>query len=311
MKDVLMEYVMKVDAYAPTPSASTAYIRKVLAVVKPLDSEAETTGTIIECTTKAEVEALTSSKAYKLLEAGMNSIYVLPATSLDIADIITESKKKFFTILIDNAFSASELEELEVGSFAGVIGKSFNSRESAKAFTIQKNNVGFYDLDVNASENMFHAFGKFLSANSFKNQQYIEMPLSSEVNTINQAELLFEDSISFVLSSEEFGNRLALFASNRRAIIAPYVFEELTLKLQSKALQYIALNEPNYTEAEASLLEDSLQTVIDSYIADGLLTSGNITVALTDENFVVKATITVPEPKAMWRIKATMRQGEI
>ena len=311
MKDVLMEYVMKVDAYAPTPSASTAYIRKVLAVVKPLDSEAETTGTIIECTTKAEVEALTSSKAYKLLEAGMNSIYVLPATSLDIADIITESKKKFFTILIDNAFSASELEELEVGSFAGVIGKSFNTRESAKAFTIQKNNVGFYDLDVNASENMFHAFGKLLSANSFKNQQYIEMPLSSEVNTINQAELLFEDSISFVLSSEEFGNRLALFASNRRAIVAPYVFEELTLKLQSKALQYIELNEPNYTEAEASLLEDSLQTVIDGYVEEGLLTSGNITVSLTDENFVVKATITVPEPKAMWRIKATMRQGEI
>lgn len=311
MKDVLMEYVMKVDAYAPTPSASTAYIRKVLAVVKPLDSEAETTGTIIECTTKAEVEALTSSKAYKLLEAGMNSIYVLPATSLDIADIITESKKKFFTILIDNAFSASELEELEVGSFAGVIGKSFNTRESAKAFTIQNNNVGFYDLDVNASENMFHAFGKLLSANSFKNQQYIEMPLTSEVNTINQAELLFEDSISFVLSSEEFGNRLALFASNRRAIVAPYVFEELTLKLQSKALQYIELNEPNYTEAEASLLEDSLQTVIDGYIEEGLLTSGNITVSLTDENFVVKATITVPEPKAMWRIKATMRQGEI
>lgn len=311
MKDVLMEYVMKVDAYAPTPSASTAYIRKVLAVVKPLDGEAVTTGTIVECTTKAEVEALTSSKAYRLLEAGMNSIYVLPASSLDIADIITESKKKFFTILIDNAFDDTELESLEVGNFAGVIGKSFNGRESAKAFTIQKNNVGFYDLDVNASENMFHAFGKFLSANSFKNQQYIEMPLSSEVNTINQAELLFEDSISFVLSSEEFGNRLALFASNRRAIIAPYVFEELTLKLQSKALQYIALNEPNYTEAEASLLEDSLQTVIDSYIADGLLTSGNITVALTDENFVVKATITVPEPKAMWRIKATMRQGEI
>lgn len=311
MKDVLMEYVMKVDAYAPTPSASTAYIRKVLAVVKPLDSEAETTGTIIECTTKAEVEALTSSKAYKLLEAGMNSIYVLPATSLDIADIITESKKKFFTILIDNAFSTSELEELEVGSFAGVIGKSFNTRESAKAFTIQNNNVGFYDLDVNASENMFHAFGKLLSANSFKNQQYIEMPLTSEVNTINQAELLFEDGVSFVLTSEEFGNRLSLFASNRRAIVAPYVFEELTLKLQSKALQYIELNEPNYTEAEASLLEDSLQTVIDGYIEEGLLTSGNITVSLTDENFVVKATITVPEPKAMWRIKATMRQGEI
>lgn len=307
-KDVLMEYVMKVDAYAPTPSASTAYIRKVLVVVQPLDSSALTTNIIAECTTKAEVEALTSSKAYKLLEAGMNSIYVLPATSLDIADIITASKKQFFTILIDGF---SDLTGFDAGDFNGVVGCSFADRASAKAFTVNANNVGFYDLADNASQNMFHAFGKLLSANSFKNQQYIEMPLSSNVNDINNAELLFEDSISFVLSSEEFGNRLALFASNRRAIVAPYVFEELTLKLQSKALQYIELNEPNYTEAEASLLEDSLQTVIDGYIAEGLFTSGNITVSLTDENFVVKATITVPEPKAMWRIKATMRQGEI
>lgn len=311
MKDVLMEYVMKVDAYAPTPSASTAYIRKVLAVVKPLDSEAETTDTIIECTTKAEIEALTGAKAYKLLDAGMPSVYVLPATSLDIDDIIKASNKEFFTILIDSAFSDSELEEFDAGDFKGVVSASFDDRAKAKAFTILKNNVGFYDLAVNAGQNMYYAFGKLLSANSFKNQQYIEMPLASGVNTINQAELIFEDSVSFVLSSKEFGNRLALFASNRRAIIAPYVYEELTLKLQSKALQYIEMNEPNYTEAEASLLEDSLQTVIDGYIEEGILTSGNIVVKLTDENFVVKATITIPEPKAMWRIKATMRQGEI
>lgn len=310
-KDVLLEYVMKVDAYAPTPTASTAYIRKVLAVVKPSNSSASTTNTIVECTEKSEIEALTSAKAYKLLEAGLTSVYVLPATSLDIADILAASNKKFFTILIDGAYTSVELEELDTGDFSGVVGCSFADRATAKTFTAQNNNVGFYDIANNASQNMYHAFGKLLSANSFKNQQYIEMPYTSNIITINQAELMFEDKVSFVLSSEEFGNRLALFASNKRAIVAPYVFEELTLKLQSKATQYISINEPNYTESEASLLEDSLQTVIDSYIEEGLLTSGKIVVELTDEQFVVKATINVPEPKALWRIRATMKQGEI
>lgn len=309
MKDILLEYVMKVDAYAPTPSASTAYIRRVLCLVKPLPEGA--TGTITECTTKAEVEALTNAKAYRLLEAGMPSIFVLPVNDLDIADIIEGSAYKFFTILIDNAFSYEDLNGFDAGSFNGVVGWCGNDRAEVKAWAIAENNVGFYDLSSNNSQNMYHAFGKMLSANSWKNQQYIEMPYSSGVSTINNAELFFADNISFVLTSEEYSNRLALFASNRRAIIAPYVYEELTLKLQSKALQYISLNEPNYNEGEASLLEDSLQGVVDLYVADGIITHGSVNVSLTDEQFVAKAEIAIPEPKALWRIRATMKQGEI
>lgn len=306
MKDTLLEYVMSVDAYAPTPSASTAYIRKVLCVVKPLpDVEA----TISECTEKSQVQALTSSKCWRMLDAGINSIFVLPTDSLNIADILEQTNKKFFTILIDPAFD--DVSDLDYGSFKGVIGWSVENREEAKNFGYRLNNSGWYDLATNEGQNMYWGFAKMLSANSWKNQQYIEMPYSSGISSINQAELMFEDSISFVLTSDEYSNRLALFASNRRAIVAPYVYEELTLKLQSKALQYISLNQPNYTESEASLLEDSLQAVIDGYIEDGILTGGTIIVSLTDEQFVVKANIQIPEPKALWRIKATMKQGEI
>lgn len=306
MKDALLTYVMKVDAYAPTPSASTAYIRKVLCVVKPKSGDG---GTISECTTKAEVQDLTNASCYKLLEAGMSSILVLPTNSLDIADILEATSYKFFTILIDNAFTTTT--GLDVGNFKGVIGWTNNDRTTAKAFGIVGNNVGFYDITDNASENTYFAFGKLLSANDWKNQQYIEMPKTSNITTTAQAELLFDDALSFVLTSEEYGNRLALFASNRRAIIAPYIYEEMTLKLQSKALQYISLNQPNYTQAEASLLEDSLQSVVDGYIQKGIIESGRVDVGLTDENFVVSAEIQIPEPKALWRIKATMQQGEI
>ena len=308
MKDILLNYVMKVDAYAPLPSASSAYIRKVLCVVKP---KGEEVGTITECLEKTQVQALTDANCWKLLEAGMNSIYVLPSNDLRIGDIIDNTDKKFFTILIDGAFSNEETNAMTIGTFNGVIGWTTETQEEAKQWGYGDNNVGFYDLAENGSQNMYWAFGKLLSANNWKNQQYIDMPLSSNVTTINKANLLFEDSVSFVLTSEEYGNRLALFASNRRAIIAPYAYEEATLKLQSKALQYINLNQPSYTEAEASLLEDALQGVLDEFIEDGIFTNANINVRLTNEQFVLDAEAEVSEPKALWRIKATMKQGEI
>ena len=309
MRDTLLEYVMKVDAYAPVPAASAAYIRKALVLVKPLSGGA--TGTITECTDKASVELLTESKCYKMLEAGMSSILVLPTTTLNVADILQATTKKFFTIIIDPAFDNSAVSAYDYGSFSGVSAWCAADKEQAATFSHSKNNVGFYDTAENSGVNMFWAFGKLLSANTWKNQQYIEMPASSGIDTIDKAELMFDESLSFVLSSEEYSNRLALFASNKRAIIAPYVYEEITLKMQSKAVQYISLNEPNYTEGEASLLEDSLQGVINNYINDGIIESGSVVVELTNEQFVVKATIKVAEPRAMWRIRATMQQGDI
>lgn len=309
MKDVLLQYVMKVDAYAPLPSASTAYIRKVLCVVKPLP-EGET-GTITECTEKSEIQALTNANCWKLLEAGMNSIYVLPSNDLKIGDILNETDKKFFTILIDGAFSNEETNSMTVGEFKGVIGWSSETQEQAKQWGYGDNNVGFYDLAENGSQNMYWAFGKLLSANDWRNHQYIEMPFSSKITDIKKANLLFEDKVSFVLTSEEYGNRLALFASNRRAIVAPYAYEEAILELQSKAVQYISLNQPAYNEAEASLLEDSLQGVLDEYKEKGIFTIANIDVEPTNENFIMKAEIEVDEPKALWRIEANMKQGVI
>lgn len=310
MRDVLLEYVMRIDALTPLPAASTAYLRKVLCVVKPAPEVA--TGTITECTTKEGVQALTQSNCFKLLEAGMNSIFVLPVENLNIADIVHDTNKKFFTILIDGAFSAEEMEEFDQGTFEGVIGWTNNDRDQCKAFAQSKNNVGFYDLSENASINMYWAFGKLLGSVSWKNQQYIEMPLSSNIDTINEANLLFEDKISFVLSSEEYGNRLALFASNRKAIVAPYVFEEIQLNLQSKALQYIELNKPAYTEKQASLLEDTLQGMLDEkYIATEIIDSATVEITLENENFVASGDISVAEPKALWRINAVLRQGEI
>lgn len=309
MKDTLLEYIMKVDAVAPLPSVSSAYIRKVLCVVKP---KGETKDVINLCTDNAEVEVLTNAKVGKLIDAGMTSILVLPVDDLTgLKTIIEKSDQEFFTILIDGAFDNSAISSLDVGTFDGVIGWCSDNLENAKSFTEQKNNVGFVDKADNLSQNMYWAFGKLLSSNTWKNQQYIDMPASSGINSIGQAELHFDAKVSFVLNSQEYGNKLALFASNGRAIIAPYAFEELKLKLQSKTAEYISGNQPSYTESEASLLEDALQGVIDGYVEQGTFEEGEIEVSLTNEAFVQNATIIVAEPKALWRLKATMQQGEI
>ena len=310
MKDLLLEYVMKVSAITPTPAASTAYLRRVLCVVKPLaDLAEEKKDVIATCTTTAEVAALTQSKCGTLLDAGMSSIYVLPATTLDLAELMNTTKAQFYTVLIDPAFNESEIGALELGSFAGVAGWANATQTEAAAWAKRNNNVGFCSPVEQGGKNMYFAFGKLLSAATWRNQQYIEMPESDGVINIGQADLFFDDALSFVLTSDEYGNRLGLFASNRRAIIAPYIFEEITIKLQSAALRYISLNQPDYTISEASLLEDTLQDVINAYIDAGTIDSGTIRVEPSDQQFVMNGFIQVAEPKALWRIKAEMKQG--
>lgn len=306
MKDTLLQYVLKVDAVTPTAPASTTYLHRALCVVKGLPEV--TTGVITRCTTKAQITALTTAECWRLLDH-IPEIYVLPADDLNIADILASTSYHFFTILIDGAFDNDEIGDYDYGQFTGVTGWAVANREHASAFAKRNNNVGFYDLASINYANFYYAFGKLLGANSWRNQQYIEMPYGDGINTINLAEGMYDDKISFVLTSEQYGHRLALFASNQRAIIAPYIYEELTIKLQSETLRYISLNQPNYTEAEASLLEDALQSVGDAYVEDGVITEFNASVELSGENFITNATFRVAEPKALWRVKAVMYQG--
>jgi hypothetical protein len=143
------------------------------------------------------------------------------------------------------------------------------------------------------------------------NQQYIEMPFDDGVNQLGQALSLFNDRVSFVMQDDEFGKRLGLFAAGGRAIVAPYILKNLRIDLQSRALQWISQNQPDYTIAEASLLEKTLQKdVIDEkYIARGWITSGSVKISVTaGSNFTALGEIEVPTPKALWRVESEMTE---
>jgi hypothetical protein len=198
---------------------------------------------------------------------------------------------------------------LIVGDFGGVIGVASTDDAYLATQAAIANRAAFHTTSTNKGKNMFYAFGSMLSnALNWRNQQYISMPFADDVNTLGEAEALFDDKINFVISDDEYSNRLALFAAGGKAIVAPYIKRNLQIDMQSKALQYISGNQPAYTKTQAALLEDELQKVINEYIETDWLSDGVVEVDLLEDNFVASGEINISEPKALWRIFAEMRQ---
>lgn len=199
---------------------------------------------------------------------------------------------------------------LSAGSFGGVIGVWSSDLSLLADQAVIEKRCAFYGSSTNKAKNMCFAFGSLLSNSlSWKNQQYITMPFDDEIDTLGEAESLFDDKISFVLNDDEFGKRLALFACGSKAITAPYILKNLEIDIQSAALTYVSANNPDYTLTEAALIEDECQKVInEDYIATKLISSGKIEITLEEDNFVGAGRITVPTPKALWRIAGEMTQ---
>jgi hypothetical protein len=197
---------------------------------------------------------------------------------------------------------------LDLGTFTGVVGLT-STDDSYLATQAAISNRCAFHAGGNGAKNMFYAFGKMLSnALAWRSQQYITMPFSDDVETVGDAEALFDDRVSFVISDDEFGARLGFFACGGKAIVEPYIVKNLQIDMQSEALSYISGNQPAYTKTQAALLEDELQGVIDGYIDDGEIEAGTVAVTLEEDNFVAAGAINISEPKALWRIVGEMRQ---
>lgn len=199
---------------------------------------------------------------------------------------------------------------LSLGSFDGVVGYATADAEVAAEFGTAENRSGWFTSEANGAKNMFYAFGKLLSnLVNWSNQQYISMPANDEVETLGEANSLFDNRVCFVINDSEFGNRLGLFVAGGKAITAPYIAKNLRVDLQSRTLSWIAANQPTYTLTNAALLEQRLQEdVINSrYIATQWIEAGVINVSLLDDNFVATAEIDIAEPKALWRMFGEMR----
>lgn len=196
----------------------------------------------------------------------------------------------------------------DFGAFKGVVGVALQDTTVLAAQAVIGNRCAFKASITNKAKNMFFAFGKVLSNTaSWRNQQYIEMPFSDEIDSLGDANSLFDSKISFVLDDDEFGKRLALLAAGGRAIVAPYILENIRIDMKSGALQWISANQPQFTLKNAVLLETRLQEdVINSYVSRGLIIGGKIEISLVQQNFVANGDIDIPQPTALWRVTNEM-----
>ncbi len=314
MGKILLDYIFPVTAITPAPAASTAFLKQVLCLCDRKDSGV-TYGVIVECTDGADVDAVASAAAApeikELFAAGMAKVYVLPTASLDIDTYLQAATVSFWTILITSDFSDGNVASLDVGDFEGVIGvASADDTTFLPAQAAIENRCAFFMDGTSKAKNMFYAFGKLLSANEWKSQQYVSMPEDNGVTTLGDGQSLFDDRISFVMTDSEYGKRLSFFGAGGHAIVEPYIKQNVIVDMQSKALVYLSANQPAFTKTQAALLEDELRHVIDNYENDGLIeTGGTVEVELSDSDaFVATADITVPEPSSLWIIQGTLTE---
>lgn len=308
--NILLDYFFPITTVAPTPAASTAFLKNVLAVVKPkalIDPADENVIRLI--TASSQIATYTdNADVAQLFNAGMNRVYILAKDDLDL-DALLDGVQDFYTIVVSSDFNDTEIAAADFGTFSGVIGLYSNDKVDCEAYAGTEKRVGFYGTTVTKARNMFFAFGKLLSVSGWRNLQYITMPFADDVDTLGEAEALFDDKISFVLDDTQFGRRLGLFAAGGQAIIAPYILRNLEVDMQSAALTFISANQPQYTITEAALLQDELTKVIQRFIDLGWIVSGTVDVALNEANFVGSVSIQVPTPTALWRLEGEIRQS--
>ncbi len=306
---ILLDYFFPVTAISPTPAASTAFLKQVCLVVLPKSMVA--TGTPTLCTSSSAVAALTDNdEADQLFAGGLSRVYILPMDDLDLATALAAAGSLFHTVLISSDFDDADVTaDLDLGAFSGVVGLSSDDSAFCAAQAAIENRCAFLTNSTNKAQNMCFAFGKLLSnALNWANQQYVTMPLGDGVDALGDANALFDDKVSFVITDDEFGHRLALFCAGGKAITAPYIVRNFEIDVQSRALSYISANQPGYTRTQAALLEDEVQKVPELYIQRQWIEEGTIEVKLENANFVASAYMDISEPKALWRVFGQLSQ---
>lgn len=111
----LLDYVFKVSSINPTPAASTAFLKQLCVVVKPL-TPGVGTGVITACTTQSAIAALTANlEAQQALNAGMSKVYILPMDDLGLSSVLS-SATDFYTVVISSDFDGNDEDSYASGN---------------------------------------------------------------------------------------------------------------------------------------------------------------------------------------------------
>jgi hypothetical protein len=108
MSKILLDYFFPITTIEPTPAASTAFLKQVAIVVNPNGGGSD--GDITECTTYAQVQAITdNTEAEQLFNAGMSRVFVIQSDDLNLSSILNANLAEFFTLLISSDFAQADI----------------------------------------------------------------------------------------------------------------------------------------------------------------------------------------------------------
>src|SRR4051812_9534930 len=114
MGKILLDYAFPVTVIAPTPQASTGFLKQACLVVKPKAGQEGNVGTVYQCNNMTDVAALTTNtNAQQLFNAGMSKVYILLSSDLDLVDALTANQDLFYTLLISDDFVDNDLTDAQ------------------------------------------------------------------------------------------------------------------------------------------------------------------------------------------------------
>lgn len=319
MGDIAYNFFMPFTISTPLPKADLSYLRNMALVVR---GKQGVDAGVYQIVDNNQVNNYTDNQDAFIPLNKLTKYYLIVVASngnlANVKDIlsISEYSKAFWTILISSDFTKQDIEVLDVGTFDGIVGASFADEAQAREFgNIDKQSAFYEPLSTNFAFNMITAFTTMLGNTSYwGNCQAAELYSDSQIKNLGLARQYFDDRVGFTLTSS-IGNLLGGFFAGRKAIIEPYVIEELKNKLQESYVRYINLNQPTYTHKNAKLIENYLEVrVLKTYLENGSnphapLERYTINVDVDDTgNFVGKCAIVINEPKALWILETSLTE---
>lgn len=241
-------------------------------------------------------------------DGGLNRVYLILCDDESQIPLLVRGKECDFYTVYGSLDYSQAIYEVAFATWQGVKAITPRLLADAQRWVVNDKSCGFIDPAVEARDYFgIFAFANLLSASTWRNQQYIPVSptLGTAVEELGTAELYFDERISFYLSDEEQGTRLAFFVAGGLSITTPYINEELKVTTQSDFINFLSANQPFNIETNRRLLEQRGNKIIDRYVDDGLLDPDGenfMTITEGDEVFICKGELTTSEAVALWRV---------
>jgi hypothetical protein len=293
---------------APAPT-SLGYLKRICLVVKPRDSVSDQ---FVQIADSSFLPDYTNNvNGYQLLNK-LSSIYLAVCSNLLTLNYLLDPvNSQFFTLLVSDDYNGSELADINIGTFRGVVASNLNNISSASSFAKGMNQVASCNETAN---DLAYLFALLLSDINWSNQQAVQTPIGSPIaSTFDD---YFDRKLSFI-GTDKISNihKVCGFFCGARPIITPYIMEQLKVELQDKWQAYLVKNSPNVSELNCAKIQSYLyEDVLANYIqtdeyANRPLVSADIKVYMENNDFAGMCDIEISKLTAWWRLLTTITEG--